>query len=62
MNRPGGNFTGFVYCEASVFWKHVEVLPEAVPQLKKLVVIHDGRNSANCLRTTLGARGSINID
>ena len=44
MARPGGNITGFTSFEYSIGGKWVELLKEAVPSLKRVLVLHNQDN------------------
>ena len=61
VSRPGGNFTGFVNYELSIFWKQVAVLLEAVPHLKKLTLMHDGTTMTSYFKAALATRSAVPI-
>jgi ABC-type uncharacterized transport system substrate-binding protein len=44
LARPGGNVTGFTSFEYSIGGKWVELLKEAVPSLKRVLVLHNQDN------------------
>jgi putative ABC transport system substrate-binding protein len=39
LNRPGGNITGFLFSEASIGGKWVELLKEIAPDLKQVAIV-----------------------
>src|SRR6476646_6210231 len=44
MAKPGGNITGFPSFEYSIGGKWLELLKEAVPSLKRVLVLHNNNN------------------
>jgi putative ABC transport system substrate-binding protein len=44
MAKPGGNITGFTSFEYSIGGKWLELLKEAVPALKRVLVLHNNNN------------------
>jgi ABC-type uncharacterized transport system substrate-binding protein len=40
LPRPGGNMTGFIYAEAGMAGKWLELLTEIAPGLKRVAIIH----------------------
>jgi putative ABC transport system substrate-binding protein len=44
MAKPGGNITGFTSFEYSIGGKWLELLKEAVPSLKRVLVLHNKNN------------------
>lgn len=64
LARPGGNFTGLTFLSLEIAGKRVELLKQAVPQLRRLAVLsntdHPGERSER--KATEGAARALGVE
>jgi putative tryptophan/tyrosine transport system substrate-binding protein len=53
LAAPGTNLTGLTYLEPKAIAKQVQVFKEAVPSLRRMLVLHDSRNENASTSTSL---------
>jgi putative ABC transport system substrate-binding protein len=63
MAKPGGNITGFTSFEYSIGGKWLELLKEAVPALKRVLVLHNNNNytSRSLLDTIMASAPALGV-
>jgi putative ABC transport system substrate-binding protein len=63
MAKPGGNITGFTSFEYSIGGKWLELLKEAVPALKRVLILHNNNNytSRALLDTVMASAPALGI-
>jgi putative ABC transport system substrate-binding protein len=62
LARPGGNITGLSMAGTDLEGKRLEILKEAVPTLKKVVLLHDPSMGSTGLDETKTAARRIDLD
>ncbi len=61
LQRPGGNITGFTLLAQELSGKRLELLKEALPKIRRVGVLWDGR-SVRTFKATQGAAQSLGLE